>query len=1064
MGVNNGNSKLEHNSVPRLLVAVIDQFAASEPEHPYIFQAKSNRPEDGWEPVTFKQFANAIDCVAHIITETVKNSSSDKFPTLAYVGPSDVRYGILAFAAVKAGCQALFVSPRNSVEGQLSLFEATNCNHIWYESSFHQPVCKWTAERKMQSWAVPQADEWLHASTKPFPYTKTFEEARWDPLVVLHTSGSTGIPKPIVVRQGATAIVDTFRSLPEFHGSEIFFNYWKSHATRFFSPLPAFHAAGMLCNFMTVPIYFGLPTALPPVGQPVTADLILKCLQHSGSDGGIFAPSILEDLSFMDEGVEALRKLSFAAFAGGNLSKTAGDHLTERGVILSDVISSTEHTPYALYSQPNPKLWQYFIFNSEQMGAVWRPHDPEEGIYELALRRKDPNDPLDQAVFYTFPDLTEWSTGDLYKAHPTLKDHWLYQGRADNVIVFSNGEKLNPVTIEDGVVGHRLIKGALVVGQDRFQPALILEPNTPPKSEDEAQRLIDDVWPLIEELNKETVAHGRISRQLVALSDPDIPFPRAGKGTIQRVAATRAYKQMSDEMYQRAGAINAADVVSIDLSTKSSVLQSLLELLTDKMKITQIEADTDFFSAGIDSLQVLTISRLLKAGFEASGVTVSPAVFAPRSIYSNPTPNQLAEHLYAATHVNGVSQNGQNGQDGTDNSIFASLVSKYTDNLPGPQTGKPVPNDDGQTVIMTGSTGSLGAYMLDILCKLPNVKSIIALNRGEDGGESRQPSVNSDRGLGSNFSKVTFLKSDLSKPDFGLGDAKYKELLSVADRIIHNAWPVNFNINLSSFEPYIRGVRHLVDFSSAATKQVSIVFLSSISTAGNWTKSKLVPERQLADPSLAQMGYGLSKLAGSLILDAAAEKSGIPCASIRVGQIAGPRGAKGKWNPQEFMPSLVASSVYLGILPRELGASDVVDWMAIEDVARVILEVSGVAQTKKSLSDISGYFHCVNPKTADWADMAVAIKDYYAGRIKELVSIDEWVAALEKSAIDTANIDRNPAIKLLDTFQGFVQAKKAGIEHVYFDMERTVSQSQTAAEVNPVTTDLMRNWCAQWDY
>lgn len=35
----------------------------------------------------------------------------------------------------------------------------------------------------------------------PFPFDRTFEQAEWDPLCVLHTSGSTGLPKPIPVIQ-----------------------------------------------------------------------------------------------------------------------------------------------------------------------------------------------------------------------------------------------------------------------------------------------------------------------------------------------------------------------------------------------------------------------------------------------------------------------------------------------------------------------------------------------------------------------------------------------------------------------------------------------------------------------------------------------------------------------------------------------------------------------------------------------------------------------------------------------------------------------------------------------
>lgn len=714
--------------------------------------------------------------------------------------------------------------------------------------------------------------------------------------------------------------------------------------------------------------------------------------------------------------------------------------------------------PYPLYFQKSRDLWQYFIFNSHVMGADWRCVDTEQGIYELFVRRKDPRDPAGQPVFYTFPELTEWSTGDLFKPHPSLPDHWIHHGRGDDVIVFSTGEKLNPVSIQDTLTGHPAIKGALVVGQDRFQPALILEPHTVPKDDAEAEALIDDVWPLVQEANKSSVAHGRIIRRLITVSDPDLPFQRASKGTIQRGRTLKAYKSAIDALYEHADDSDPQESVPLDFGSQEALTQSIVTLFVTKVGAAEVQPDTDLFSVGVDSQQVMSVSRILRGSVEAADVSIPPDALAPRVIYANPTPRSLAGHLLAEARGDGT------GRDQATREVEKTklLVEKYTENLPA-AADKPAPLDEGQTVLLTGTTGSLGAYLLDGLCTSGHVTRIIAMNRGADGGASRQGSISAARGLGTDFAKVDFVGVHLSQPDLGLGRAKYAELLTSADRIIHNAWPVNFNISVVSFEPHIRGVRHLVDFASAAAKRVSILFISSISTAVAWTSPEPVPERRLDDMAVADMGYGRSKMAGSMILDAAAAHSGVPAASVRVGQVAGPRGLKGMWNKQEFLPSLIASSVYLGVLPDSLGSGDVVDWSPIEDIAGLVLDVSGVT-VKQPVSAIGGYFHGVNPAKTTWGELVAVLERYYQGRIKKLVSLGEWVDALRASESAGADVDKNPAIKLLDTYEAMSRASQAGYSHVEFDMTRTVSHSPTAASLTAVTPELLKNWCAQWDF
>lgn len=98
---------------------------------------------------------------------------------------------------------------------------------------------------------------------------------------------------------------------------------------------------------------------------------------------------------------------------------------------------------------------------------------------------------------------------------------------------------------------------------------------------------------------------------------------------------------------------------------------------------------------------------------------------------------------------------------------------------------------------------------------------------------------------------VSFIQTDLSLPTFGLSQTEYERLQACVTCILHNAWPVDFNLPLSSFEPSIRGVRHLINLATTCTRGCQIMFVSSISVAANWGavpgSSKSVPEVVLDD-------------------------------------------------------------------------------------------------------------------------------------------------------------------------------------------------------------------------
>lgn len=119
---------------------------------------------------------------------------------------------------------------------------------------------------------------------------------------------------------------------------------------------------------------------------------------------------------------------------------------------------------------------------------------------------------------------------------------------------------------------------------------------------------------------------------------------------------------------------------------------------------------------------------------------------------------------------------------------------------------------------------------------------------------------------------------------------------------------MNFNWALSSFEPYIRGVRNLVEFSTGSAHGCFLLFVSSVSSVGAWNGSGTVPEEANHDFSVAgDLGYGQSKLISECLLDQAAKQCGVRSACCRVGIIAGPVDNQlGLWSKHEYIPSVGA--------------------------------------------------------------------------------------------------------------------------------------------------------------
>ncbi|OJZ86454.1 hypothetical protein ASPFODRAFT_133546 [Aspergillus luchuensis CBS 106.47] len=547
----------------RLLPAVLDEVAITDPER--VFVSVPRNPENvsaGFQDITYATFAQAVNKCAWWLRDRVGMPTDPQ--TILYIGPLDIRYILIIIAAAKAGHTAFFSSHRNSLDAHLSLVERSGCSVALRPKQAPAVLDQILKARSMKEVDMPELDFWFSDldQVNPLPFTLTWEEARYKTFCILHTSGSTGIPKPVFVPYGSLASNDAHQLIPSLGGKPTLMNYLKGK--RFFLALPVFHAA-CLTFVLAFNIFSGVTVVLPPPG-PLTSDVANEVITSANLDGALLAPSLIVDLyNNPIHRQNLIKHLNLLSYVGGSLPKAVGDALSTQVKCMS-IMGTCETLLFPLEMNDDPADWEY-VTVSPFFGHEFQSN--RDGLSELVLRRQ-PNHELFQGAFYTFPDKQEYRFGDLFAQHPHRPESWVFRARTDDIIAFTTAEKLNPITMESVIVASPKVKSAVIGGQGQFQASVLIEPYDYPASPAEEEQYIQEIWPYITKANRGCPAHGRIMKGFVMLTSPDKPLPRAGKDTVQRHAVFKLYAAEWQALYDRMRPHVAAPVPTSSTTTTSS--------------------------------------------------------------------------------------------------------------------------------------------------------------------------------------------------------------------------------------------------------------------------------------------------------------------------------------------------------------------------------------------------------------------------------------------------------------------------------------------------------------
>jgi thioester reductase-like protein len=855
-----------------------------------------------------------------------------------------------------------------------------------------------------------------------------------------------GLPKPVFLTVDGLNSVYKQSHLGREDGFQNIMELFLADKRPMLAAVPFFHAMGIVVGLRSIMCRSTIVVLAPE--QVWNASLVVDAITATSPATGLFPPSILEDISATEAGVQAIGTLETVFFGGAPLANASGEKLCQV-TKLQTIIGSTEALLVPSLTTTSPEDWDYFHW-SHAAGAAMEPTDND--LCELVLKPRNINY---QAVFHTFPQHQEWRTKDLFGKHPTKPSLWRYSGRRDDTIVLSNGEKINPVLTEKSIESHPSVKGALVVGQGRFQTGLLIEPE---RDAIDPATLVERIWPTVRQANDEAPAHARVYQSQIAVTGRGRRFERTPKGSIMRLQTVAKFQNEIEALYDDDLSVKKGGLVSDGVeSLESSILdvfsRSLASFPEEKMK------NVDITSLKIDSLDVLVLAAELRKTLQRADITAA-------TIYQNPTIKKLSLALspnaskLSPTLAPFISREEELG----------TMVMKHTAYISRQRRVEAAPERPlKHTVLLTGSTGSLGSHLLETLLKHPDVDRVYCLNRSDDAKTRQKHASEKYHSPGADLDKAEFLRADFSLPRFGLANAVYIELVSSVTVLIHSAWSVNFNLSLSSYEAmHIAGIHHIVDFASSSDYRARVIFISSIASVGYWDKvvqdGSAVPESTttLFDRSIAlPQGYGESKHVAAEILAIASHRLGIQTTIVRASQLAGPSAQAGgaAWNQHEWLPALIHASKVMGKLPRTLGTMERVDWVPMDVAAASVVDFA--MDPTSACTDV---YHLANPHTTTWSVLRPVVEDYLAASCVpcEIVDYNDWAEEVGNIPLTDENAKRVPALKLLDFYKGLRPG--TGTALPVLETKKAEAVSRTLREGRAVDRNDFRKWLGQWDF
>ncbi|KAF7340998.1 Acetyl-CoA synthetase-like protein [Mycena sanguinolenta] len=853
--------------------------------------------------------------------------------------------------------------------------------------------------------------EIVHDSFVPYP-SPPLRTAVDEVALYAHSSGSTGFPKCIPL---------THRTLTHYVARGTQAQAREISPRHAVGALPPAHTWGMVSQLMDPLLNGGTACVYPPASTATkyripptpTSQNLIKNAKMANATGLNAVSALMAEWQSLED-IAYLKTLALLIHCGGPLPSSVGDFLINQGINMVTVYGGTEFGAVTdikvRQAERDAEEWNWIRF-SDHVNIRWVPQG--EGVFEcqfLTIPERH------QVSVENLPDVKGYSTKDLFKRHPTKPDLYRMRvvGRLDDVITMANGEKTVPGPMEELILTCPSIDATIIFGRERSQIGVLIEPTRDyaidPRDEHQLVNYRNLIWPIIEKANEIAPAYARIYKEMILVTQPGKPLLRASKGTLLRKQSLILYEQEIEELYDAVEASgNTASNIEPPPSWSSQDLQAWLQTHASLVADKDIRGGRDLFEQGFDSLNATFLRHRIMSALKTSGDNQAAQNISLNFIYAHPTIEELASAIITLVNgvVIGLAQN-------TQADVVEKMIEKYSVGLEVPLNCPEkieISSSDDAVVLLTGSTGGLGSHILEILLALPSIDRVYACNRkGKMSVLERQKGAFVDRALDVGLlssDKLVCLECDTAMENLGLPLDVWTTLRDTITIIIHNAWNLDFNKTLSSFEPHVKGTRNLIDLArqSPQKNRVRFLFTSSVSSAFGWDQELgPFPEELQLDANVAVgSGYGAAKYVCERIL----ASSGLDATSFRIGQITGSANS-GAWTTSDWIPTLVKCSITMGNFPSN--SSGVVTWLPPAAVSQTIVDVA--LKPEKPPFAVNLVHPCPIPWNIVMSTMASTAQ-------LPLIPFADWVQQLQdrSSGATAADIADLPGVVLLDFFK-----------------------------------------------